>query len=144
LYILDSDVLTIVGGGRVNANVTAWYEAIDETDIYLTVIAIKEQAKNATRLKRKGHDTAANRVEATLNKIKEIFAKKILVLDAPASEAWGRLLGDREAHLLDAAVAAIAKEGGFIVVTRNVKHYAGRGVAVIDPFRNPPRLHGVA
>ena len=40
MYILDSDVLTVIDGSRRNRNVMAWYATLDETDIFLTVTTI--------------------------------------------------------------------------------------------------------
>jgi hypothetical protein len=50
VYILDSDVLTIIDGTRRFASVTRWFNSIDETDIYLSVIAILEKSKNAAKI----------------------------------------------------------------------------------------------
>jgi toxin FitB len=143
-YILDSDVLTVVSGSRTNKNVSAWYDALDESDIFLSVVAIKEQAKNAVKLRKEGQHRNANQVEGTLAKLRLTFAGRILALDAASAETWGRMLGDKDAHTLDTAIAAIAKHGGFTIATRNVRHYAGRGVTVIDPFKRPPQIPEVA
>ena len=39
--------------------------------------------------------------------------------------------------LADIAIAATAKAQGLIVLTRNLKHFAGLGVEIIDPFTTP-------
>jgi hypothetical protein len=75
VYILDSDVLTVIDGSRRNAAVSAWYDTLNETDIYLAVTAIYEKAKNTARLAKRGQTTAAKQVEATLNNLKTNFAR---------------------------------------------------------------------
>jgi hypothetical protein len=51
---------------------------------------------------------------------------------------------DQEKHCMDTAVAAIAKRYRCIVATGNVDDYKGRGVPLIDPFKEPPETHQVA
>jgi toxin FitB len=137
VYVLDSDVLTIISGTRRCPDVKTWYEGIDETQIYLSVIAILEKSKSAVTAARKGHTDTAARVERTLATLKELFADRILALDVVAAEDWGRMLGAQNKHVNDAAVAAIARCHHFMVVTRNVKDYVGRGAIVINPDVTP-------
>jgi predicted nucleic acid-binding protein len=139
VYILDSDVLTIVSGRRRNDKVMKWYDGIDETQIYLSVIAIMEQSRNATTLARSRND-AAGKVENALSALKTAFINRILALDAVAAEDWGRMLGTKNKNVNDAVVAAIAKRHNFVVATGNVKHYVGRGAMVVNPFETPPQV----
>ena len=50
------------------------------------------------------------------------------------------MLGDRNKHVNDAAVAAIAKRNSFMVATRNVPDYVGRGATVINPYEKPAAI----
>jgi toxin FitB len=138
VYVLDSDVLTIISGNRRFSNVMSWYDSVDETHIYLSVIAILEKSKSATMAAKRGNAETAALVERTLATLKEMFADRILALDADAAEDWGRMLGVQNNHVNDAAVAAIAKRNKFMVATRNVTDYLGRGAAVINPYESPP------
>jgi toxin FitB len=40
------------------------------------------------------------------------------------------------------ALAATARIHGFVLVTRNLKDFAGREVRLLNPFRNPPEQVG--
>ena len=140
MYILDSDVLTVIDGSRRNRNVMAWYATLDETDIFLTVTTIFERAKNASRLARRGQANHAARAEATLTTLKTAFADRILPLNASAAEDWGRMIGERERATMDTAAAAIAKQSNFYVATRNVSDFTQRGATVVNPFENPARV----
>jgi len=137
VYVLDSDVLTIISGSRRSPNVTAWYDSIDETQIYLSVIAIQEKSKSAVTAAKKGDAPTAALVERTLASLKSEFADRILALDVVAAEDWGRMLGVQNKHVNDTAVAAIAKRHNFMVATRNVRDYVGRGAIVINPYEAP-------
>jgi predicted nucleic acid-binding protein len=82
----------------------------------------------------------AQKFDATLAELVSTFSQRILALDTAASLEWGRMLATRDKHRLDTAVAAIAKSRKFTVVTRNTGDYAGRGVRLLDPFKNPPKI----
>jgi len=138
VYVLDSDVVTVVSGDRRFPNVRTWYDSLDETQIFLSVIAIMEKSKAATKAVRKGNAATASRVEATLANLKRDFTDRILSIDTEAAEDWGRMLGLQEKHVNDAAVAAIAKRHNLMVATRNVRDYVRRGAVVINPYENPP------
>ena len=138
MYILDSDVLTIISSDRRFPNVRTWYDGLDETKIFLSVIAIMEKSRGAARAAKKGDTVMAAKVERTLAELKENFADRILAIDTEAAEDWGRMLGARDKHVNDTAVAAIAKRHKFMVATRNVPDYVGRGATVINPYENPP------
>jgi predicted nucleic acid-binding protein len=140
VFILDSDVLTIVDGSRRNSNVSKWFDSLNETDIFISVITIFEKSKNATHLAKKGNATDAAKAEATLNSLKTVFADRIISLDATAAEDWGRMMGKQDKHPWDTAVAAIAKQAKFHIASRNAKHFVFRGATVTDPFHNPARV----
>jgi predicted nucleic acid-binding protein len=140
VYVLDSDVLTVISGSRRSANVQNWYDGIDESQIYLSVIAVLENSKNAATAAKRGDAKTAAKVEQTLAVLKGMFADRILAIDAIAAEDWGRMLGAQNKHVNDTAVAAIAKRNNFMVVTRNVLDYVGRGATVINPFEQPASI----
>jgi predicted nucleic acid-binding protein len=142
VYILDLNVLNIIDGSRRDGNVLNWYRSIDETEIYLCVLTLIEISKNATRLSKRGEREMAAKVEDRLATLKALFAGRILALDVPAAEDWGRMLGEKEKEKgsWDAGIAAIAKQHEFVVATRNVKDYAVRGATVIDPFKKPAAI----
>jgi predicted nucleic acid-binding protein len=141
VYILDTDVVTIVDGSRNNETVQDWYDGIDETDIHLCVVTIFERAKNASRLSRNGRTQDAQKAETTLAKLKTVFGKRILHLEVSAADDWGRMQGQKEGHLMDCAIAAIARHHKFMVATRNGQDYVGRGAIWINPFVRPAKVN---
>jgi predicted nucleic acid-binding protein len=140
VFILDSDVLTIIDGSRRNSNVIKWFNAQNETDIFLSVITIFEKTKNAAHLTKKGQQADAAKAEATLAILKTAFSNRILSLNPDAAEDWGRMMGMQDKHPWDTATAAIAKQANFHVATRNEKHFVIRGATVTDPFYDPARV----
>lgn len=52
----------------------------------------------------------------------------------------GELLAHSEKHVDDTGLAATAKVHGLVLLTRNMKHVAGRGVTALDPFKSKPKI----
>ncbi|MER8887502.1 hypothetical protein [Mesorhizobium sp. M0816] len=48
------------------------------------------------------------------------------------------MLGGKNKDRWDLALAATARVHGLILVTRNIKDFAGRGVHLLNPFEDPP------
>jgi len=68
-----------------------------------------------------------------------LYGERILPFDLETARRWGALsatLGNRSADLM---IAATALEHGLTVVSRNISDFAPTGVAVLDPFSQPPR-----
>jgi predicted nucleic acid-binding protein len=63
-----------------------------------------------------------------------MFADRILGIDRRVAEVWGRLNAERALASVDGLIAATALVHGMIVVTRNVRDFAGTGVPVLNPF----------
>ena len=76
--------------------------------------------------------------EASFAELLDAFAERVLPLDRVAAERWGEMLAQREANIMDAAVAAIAAERGLVVATGNLRHFRRRGIRLINPFQARP------
>ena len=67
------------------------------------------------------------------------FEQRILPVTRVVAERWGVLDGTRQRagrplNTADGMIAATALEHGLTLVTRNVKDFAGLGVAILDPW----------
>jgi predicted nucleic acid-binding protein len=70
------------------------------------------------------------------------FAGRILAFDARVASCWAHLTASlldkgRPLPTLDSQIAATALAHELVLVTRNVKDYAGTGLAVINPWEQP-------
>jgi len=61
---------------------------------------------------------------------------RILPVDAPVADRWGRLVAQagRPLPAIDSLLAATATQHGLTLVTRNVRDVAPLGVALINPW----------
>jgi predicted nucleic acid-binding protein len=67
------------------------------------------------------------------------FRGRILPVTYSIADRWGKLHGERQLrgtplNMADGMNAATALEHNLTVVTRNVKDFAGLGVAVLNPW----------
>jgi predicted nucleic acid-binding protein len=133
-YLLDTNVLREVGKTTPHKNVAAWLKSVDDADLAIGALTVREIAKGVAKLRKTKPETAAA-LAATVEAIFDAFEGRILPVDRAVASAWGEALGQSDKHVDDAGLAATARVHGLIVVTRNVKDFDGRGVKVIDPFK---------
>lgn len=138
-YLLDTNVLRELGKTSPHKNVAAWLKSLDDADLAISALTVREIAKGVVKLRKTKPDTAAA-LAATVAAIFDAFDGRILPIDRAVASIWGEALGESEKHVDDAGLAATARVHGLIVVTRNVKDFDGRGVKVIDPFKSATRL----
>ncbi|MCQ9157045.1 PIN domain-containing protein [Acidomonas methanolica] len=63
--------------------------------------------------------------------------------DLQAARELGRMTqavcqAGRMPEMADLAIAATAMVKGYVVLTRNLRHFQGTGVTAFDPFESPP------
>jgi hypothetical protein len=133
-YLIDTNVISeIRKGDRCNPNVGAWYTAIDDADIYLSVLVVGEIRKGIERARARD-PRRARALETWLSTVCESFSDRLLPVDQPVAEEWGRMSAQRSMPAIDALLAATAKVHGMSLATRNLSDVAGLGADVVDPF----------
>ena len=133
-YLLDTNVLRELGKTSPHKNVAAWLKSVDDTDLAISAVTVREIAKGVAKLRKTKPETATT-LNATITAIFDAFDERILSIDRAVASAWGEALGESDKHVDDAGLAATVRVHGLIVVTRNVKDFDGRGVKVVDPFK---------
>lgn len=121
---------------RPDPNVIAWIDGLDPDTVYLSVITIGEIQKGVEKLP----DTERKQTirEWLHNDLLLRFQGRIIPITASVALMWGTLTAaleqnGRSLSAIDALVAAIAREGGYVLITRNVRDFAGAGITVINP-----------
>jgi len=136
LYLLDENVLR-EAGARGNENVRRWLATIDDTDLRLSAATLFEKRRGAQALKCRDPERSAAFL-AAIDALEKAFSDRILPIDAPVVAEWTQLLAGKNKDRWDLALAATARVHGLVLVTRNVRDFAGRGVRVLNPFKDPP------
>jgi len=133
-YLLDTNIISEVRKGpRCNSKVSAWYDLIDDAEIYLSVLVLGEIRKGLERVRRK-NPAQARALEGWLAAIGTSFAERILPIDQAIADEWGRMSAKRPVSTIDALLAATAKVSDMTLVTRNTVDVADLGAKVLNPF----------
>ncbi|MER9203466.1 type II toxin-antitoxin system VapC family toxin [Mesorhizobium sp. M0933] len=140
LYLIDENVLR-EAGSQGNANVRRWLATIDDSNLRLSAATLFEKRRGAEALKRRDPARSATLL-AAIDALEKSFSDRILPIDAPIVSEWTRLLGEKNKDRWDLALAATARVHDLILVTRNLKDFTGRGVRLLNPFKDPPEEFG--
>lgn len=133
MFLIDTDVLSALRRGERYPAVARWLAAQRSSDLYLSVVTIGEIERGIERALTRD-PTFARALSGWLDRVLAWYGDRILQVDLPTAQRWGRLtavLGHESADLL---IAATALEHGLTVVTRNVRHFQPTGVSLLNPF----------
>ena len=138
--LLDTNVPSELTRPQPDTRVVQWLEDTDGDLLYFSVISIGEVCKGFT-VHSEQHRRASLR-QWLENDLRPWFAGRILPISEQIAERWGLLEGEcqlkgRTLNAPDGLIAATALERDLTVVTRNVKDFAGLGVAVFNPSEIP-------
>jgi predicted nucleic acid-binding protein len=133
-YLLDTNIISEIRKGvDCNPHVAAWYDAVNEDSIYVSVLVLGEIRKGIERARSTNPDQA-RALEQWLAALSQSFANRILSIDLAVAEEWGCMSAKRPVSTVDALLAATAKVQRMILVTRNVADAADLGAKVLNPF----------
>ncbi len=128
-YLLDTNVVAEVSKPTPDAQCIAWLKA-HRGQCGLSAITLAEIRYGIERLPDGKRKTVA---ETEFQFLVEDYAGLFLDFDGAAATEWGRYAAELEAghgpgwwrqfDLRDTQIAAIAREYGLTVATRNVKHF---------------------
>jgi predicted nucleic acid-binding protein len=140
-YLLDTNVLREIGRASPHEHVTTWMASVDDADLAISALTVREVIKGITKLRESKPNVAAA-IAARMTTVFDAFDNRILAVDRAIAEVWGEMVATSEKHIDDTGLAATAWVHGLVLVTRNTKHVQGRGVKLLNPFKSPPeRLH---
>jgi predicted nucleic acid-binding protein len=133
-YLIDTDVISeLRKGERANRQVTAWFEALDEKDIFLSVLTLGEIRKGIESIRRRDA-AAAGSLESWLGRISDAHRDRVLGIDRAIAEEWGRMNVPDPLPIVDGLLAATAKVVGFTLATGNTADVERTGVDLVNPF----------
>ena len=136
-FLLDTNIPSELTRSRPEPRVTAWLQATGDNEFYVSVITLGEIRKGFTVVRERSRRLQLERwLEEELH---PWFAGRILPVDEAVAERRGTLDGERQLrgaplNTADGLIAATALEHGLTMVTRNVKDFAGLGVAILNPW----------
>jgi predicted nucleic acid-binding protein len=136
VFLIDTNVISEARKGRrANPGVRNFFaENADEPRLYITVQTVGELRCGVDRIRARGDDMQADRLESWLSSLLAEYSDKILDFDAETAQVWGRLMATSNQHPIDKQIAAIALIHNLTVVTRNVDDFAASGATLLNPF----------
>jgi len=137
MILLDTNVLSELMRAKPDPAVVAWIDAQPTQDLLICSITVAEILYGIARMPEGKRRQALQDVAITM--FEEDFAGRILPFDADAAVHYAELAAESEtkgkiADMADGQIAAIAKLHGVPVATRNIRHFEGFGVALINPW----------
>jgi len=140
MFLLDTNVVSELMRPKPEPSVEAWVAGQPPKDLFLSAVSEAELRYGAAILpKGRRRATLFSDIEGMLQRA---FGDRVLPFDREAARTFGDIGAMRRAVGLnvdpvDCQIAAIARCRGLTVVTRNVSHFEGMGIALVDPWAKP-------
>ena len=135
--LLDTCVLSEVRHPKGHPAVRQAVEALNEEDLFVSVISIGEILKGIFLLRESARRRA---LHAWLKTLERDYSAQILAIDLETCRLWGELTAraqkaGRVVHASDALIAATALRHGLRVMTRNTPDFEPTGVLLLNPWQ---------
>lgn len=139
MIVLDTNVLSALMRTRPEAPVVEWLDHQPADSIWLTSISVFEARFGLALLPKGKRRTALERAFEQL--LTEDLAGRVLTLDETAAVTAAQIAAERQRagraiDLRDTLIAGIAQARRATIATRNVRHFAGLDVPVVDPWHS--------
>jgi predicted nucleic acid-binding protein len=132
-YLLDTNIVSEVSKRRPNAGVLRWFDAAEDSELFLSVITLGEIRKGIEQ-RRRTDANRARRLERTLETIRADYRDRILAVSEDVAEEWGRMCMVYPNHPVDNLLSATARVHGLTLVTRNIRDVEIHGISCLNPF----------
>ena len=140
MFLVDTNVLSEGRKGRkADPGVVEFLERT-EHELFLPVQVIGELRSGIERLRQRGDLPQALWLETWFRVILQEYSQRILPFDIECAKLWGALMGVNNQHAVDKQIAAIALVYDLTVVTRNIAHFDGTGIRLVNPFSSDHRV----
>lgn len=133
-YLVDTNVLSELRRRQPDQGVVEWFAQRPARVLFLSVLTLGEIRKGVEALS--DGDRRLKLLDWLETDLPAFFAGRILPVDLPVADRWGRLLAEMQRPLpaIDSLLAATALHHELRLVTRNQKDFAYPGLEVINPW----------
>jgi predicted nucleic acid-binding protein len=134
--LLDTCVLSELQRSGGSSRVKAFVEALDDNDVFISVLSIGEIVKGIFHLK---ESRRRRTLRAWLHSLEAHHAERILPADLETWRIWGEIAATawslgRTIPAIDGLLAATALRHGLHLATRNTSDFEPTGALVINPW----------
>ena len=134
-YLLDTNILSELRKRRPSHAVAEWFDTVSDDDLYLSVLVAGEIRNGIERLRRHHPERAAD-YQQWLDELLMVYRDRIVGIDLPVADEWGRLNAERALPVVDGFLAATARVHEWTLVTRNVRDFP-KDMDILNPFGPP-------
>src|SRR5208337_1420785 len=99
-FLLDTNVFREIGKTAPDANVAAWLNSVDDSDLAISALTVREVCKGIVKLRAK-KPGIADQIEARVSAVFDAFGERILPITREVADLWGQLLAGSEKHVDD-------------------------------------------
>lgn len=137
MIVVDTNVISELMASTTSGIVQRWINFQKWDELYTTAIC---EAELLFGIERMPKGKRRDEMEATASRVLvKVFPARILPFDSGAARAFAVLAGERRRagkpmSLEDSQIAAIARANNAALATRNVAHFEGCGITVINPW----------
>ena len=137
MYVIDTNVASELMRPAPTPSVAAWIAERDAEDMFLTAVS-EAELRYGVAIAPAGRRKDA--LEAAMTRWLDVgFGERILPFDSVAARAYAEIAADRRQTgrpigEADCQIAAICRQRGAVLITRNVRDFQGTGVEVVDPW----------
>src|SRR5262245_40880458 len=138
MVILDTNVVSELMEAEPHATVIKWLDRQAWSSVWTTSVSVME-VRYGLAIMPAGR-RRSERQAAFTRLIEQNFERRVLAFDELAAEEAASLMGARHragrpVDLRDTMIAGIALAQRATIATRNVRHFEGLSVPVVDPWR---------
>jgi predicted nucleic acid-binding protein len=138
VIVLDTNVISELARRVPDTGVLAWLDSLEISDVATTAVTAGELRYGIARLPdghRKRELTVVIRGVLT-----EDFHGRVLPFDERSSVQYADIVADRERigrpiGVADAQIAAICRDLGALLATRNTADFEETGIELVDPWK---------
>ena len=135
-YLLDTNVISEVVQRKPDSKVITWLKQLPDEALFISVLTLGEIRSGVERL---GDGRRREKLRLWLeHDLVDWFGGRVLTVDTPVADRWGRLLADagRPLPTIDSLLAATALHHELRLVTRNTKDFGIPGLELINPWED--------
>lgn len=144
MYLVDTNVLSAAAPtkARIETGLVEWIDR-NSDKLFISVITIAEIEAGIAKLRDNGSLKKAQRLSEWLETLLHLYQHRVLPLDLQAARELGCMTqavrqAGRMPEMADLSIAATAMVKGYVVLTRNLRHFQGTGNIALDPFESLP------
>lgn len=135
--LLDTNVISEPQKPQPSAAVERFIRDTPEDGLYLSIITIAELYRGVALMAEGRRRIRLS--EWVAAELPERFGDRLLPITTSTAALWGDVMAGshrngRNISVMDGFLAATAAAHGLAIATRNVRHFTGLGLTVIDPW----------